>query len=342
MAYKINDLPSLGRPLDPTDELELSLSGANGSRKITGEEIVNGSFNLVPTEISHNGNSTAGGVTFNAGYNLYRQYGTFYNNPLLGVSKFYSYNVKDYTQFQFSYDNFTWSNPSEIDIYNESVLNAYIYIGGAGYTLNFIGEFFRETSSLSGYGRLYFPNCIAMDGPYFYGNPFVEVDMPSLEWASGTFSLGGTVKAINVPRLEHVQYLQIQYATFNLPNTAVSFPSLKYIAGQLYIYNVNGITSLDFPSLEATRGINVQSCPQLTSINVPSLKTVGFTYSERFVSVQFCPLDQASVDMILIGIDNGGQYNGTIQLGSFCSPPSTAGYIAVSNLVSKGWSVSTN
>jgi hypothetical protein len=40
MAYKINDLTALGRNLDPTDELEVSLTGATGSRKITGAQII--------------------------------------------------------------------------------------------------------------------------------------------------------------------------------------------------------------------------------------------------------------------------------------------------------------
>jgi hypothetical protein len=342
MAYKINDLPSLGRNLSETDLLELSLAGATGSRKVTGKEIVNGSFNLVSAEITHNGNIAAGGTTSYPGYNLLRQYGAFYNNPLIGVSETYVYNVKDYTQFQFLYDNFTYGNPSEVTIDNESVLNASINLSGVGYTVNFNGEFFKDIQSLYGSGKLNFPKCIAMEQFYSNGNPFVELDMPSLEWISGTFSLGGTVKEINLPRLEYAGYLQIQYATFNIPDTTLTLPSLKYIAGQIYLYGVNGITSLDLSELVATRGINIQSCAQLTSINVPSLVTVGFTYNDRFVSVQNCPLDQASVDMILQRIDLGGQYNGTIQLGSICSAPSAAGYIAVSNLVSKGWSVSTN
>lgn len=40
MAYKINDLTALGRNLGATDELEVSLTGATGSRKITGAQII--------------------------------------------------------------------------------------------------------------------------------------------------------------------------------------------------------------------------------------------------------------------------------------------------------------
>lgn len=42
MAYKINDLTALGRNLDPTDLLEVSLTGATGSRKMTGSQLANG------------------------------------------------------------------------------------------------------------------------------------------------------------------------------------------------------------------------------------------------------------------------------------------------------------
>jgi hypothetical protein len=44
MAYKINDLIAVGRNIDNTDLFELSLVGATGSRKITGQEIRDGIF----------------------------------------------------------------------------------------------------------------------------------------------------------------------------------------------------------------------------------------------------------------------------------------------------------
>jgi hypothetical protein len=42
-GIKIVDLPALGRDLISTDLLELSLAGGTGSRKITGQEIMNAS-----------------------------------------------------------------------------------------------------------------------------------------------------------------------------------------------------------------------------------------------------------------------------------------------------------
>ena len=59
MAYKINDLTALGRNLGATDELEVSLTGATGSRKITGAQIIGaasgglqGVHNLLGNQIS--------------------------------------------------------------------------------------------------------------------------------------------------------------------------------------------------------------------------------------------------------------------------------------------------
>ena len=61
-GVKIVDLPSLGRDLISTDLLELSLVGGSGSRKITGQEIMNASkLNVGATPII---NGTAGRILF--------------------------------------------------------------------------------------------------------------------------------------------------------------------------------------------------------------------------------------------------------------------------------------
>ena len=67
MAYKINDLTPLGRNLDPTDELEVSLAGATGSRKITGAQLIvgGGGFHLPikPRTGAGYSNTLMGGAT---------------------------------------------------------------------------------------------------------------------------------------------------------------------------------------------------------------------------------------------------------------------------------------
>jgi len=61
MAYKINDLTALGRNLGATDELEVSLTGATGSRKITGAQIIGATSSGIHT-ILLGGGSLFGGV----------------------------------------------------------------------------------------------------------------------------------------------------------------------------------------------------------------------------------------------------------------------------------------
>jgi hypothetical protein len=51
MAYKINELTALGRNLGATDELEVSLTGATGSRKITGKQITDAAGGGVHTVV---------------------------------------------------------------------------------------------------------------------------------------------------------------------------------------------------------------------------------------------------------------------------------------------------
>ena len=61
MAYKINELTALGRNLAATDVLEVSLTGATGSRKITGAQIIGATSSGIHT-ILKGGGSLFGGV----------------------------------------------------------------------------------------------------------------------------------------------------------------------------------------------------------------------------------------------------------------------------------------
>lgn len=62
MAYRINDLTPLGRNLSSTDELEVSLTGATGSRKITGAQII-GSVGAVTSVTGTSPVVSSGGAT---------------------------------------------------------------------------------------------------------------------------------------------------------------------------------------------------------------------------------------------------------------------------------------
>jgi hypothetical protein len=58
---------------------------------------------------------------------------------------------------------------------------------------------------------------------------------------------------------------------------------------------------------------------------------------------QNCALDQTSVDNILVSIDTAGQFNGTLGIDNGASsPPGPAGLAAKANLITRGWTVTTN
>lgn len=61
------------------------------------------------------------------------------------------------------------------------------------------------------------------------------------------------------------------------------------------------------------------------------------------LSVQTAALDQASVDNALVWLDSTGVINGIVNLSGGTSPtPSGAGATAATNLIGKGWTVTTN
>ena len=85
-GVKIVDLPSLGRDLISTDLLELSLVGGSGSRKITGQEIMNASkLNVGATPII---NGTAGRILFQGAGDVLGESGNLFwdnTNGRLGI-----------------------------------------------------------------------------------------------------------------------------------------------------------------------------------------------------------------------------------------------------------------
>jgi len=79
-GIKIVDLPAVGRDLAATDLFEMSLVGGTGSRKITGQEIMNASkLNVGSTPVI---NGSGGGVFFQGTGNVLQQSSNFtWDNP---------------------------------------------------------------------------------------------------------------------------------------------------------------------------------------------------------------------------------------------------------------------
>ena len=171
-----------------------------------------------------------------------------------------------------------------------------------------------------------------------YGNPAVELNAP-LVLSTNYFSFGGNVGLINLPSLEYVNSFQGQNANFL--NSVLELPSLKYINQNMYLYGCSGLVKLDMQNVKYIGSVYINSCPNLDTMILPELRAMK-TENPRQFEVYNTPLNQGSVDSILIGLDTGGQYNGTINLASLCASPSAAGVLALDNLISKGWSVSVN
>jgi hypothetical protein len=294
----------------------------------------------VPTNISHNGNQNSGKISFQFDpWSASPQKVFGFKHPLLPNDEiFYIFYVEEYTSFSFEYDNFSYSYPTEITINNDSVTSSSIQLWGVGYTVNFYGRFFSNTGNLQGRGILNFPNCLYMDNLEGYGNPFTSLLFPQLIAVNGC-NIGGGVQALNAPELVYAGSLQINY--MNGPLSSINLPKLKVINSDLYMYNNPNVQSLNFPELVYANGISIDQCQSLTTINVGSKLVLKEPY-QKYCNINNAPLNTASVDDLLIAIDNAGQYNGQINLTSLCQPPSAAGVTAKNNLISRGWSVSTN
>ena len=84
-GIKIVDLPAVGRDLAATDLFEMSLVGGTGSRKITGQEIMNASKLSVNNTPVING--TSGRIFFQGSTNVLQQSSSLFwdNTGFLGI-----------------------------------------------------------------------------------------------------------------------------------------------------------------------------------------------------------------------------------------------------------------
>lgn len=114
-------------------------------------------------------------------------------------------------------------------------------------------------------------------------------------------------------------------------NNAIALNGIEEWDGDdmnVYSLDLTGLSSMDqlYHSNTNLTHINITGCINLIDI-----------------SLWFNSLTEASVDHLLITLDNNGLTNGFIDISSGTnSAPSVIGATAVSNLISKGWSVSTN
>ena len=134
----------------------------------------------------------------------------------------------------------------------------------------------------------------------------------------------------NMPKVEGV------FPTLNVPNCVNFYRLLRGCAKITHINLTNFIGSSAADCREMFYG-----CSSLA--NVPA-GMFDLCLAKNFLNAFYaCGLTQASVDNILISLDNAGQSGGTIQLnGGTSAAPSAAGQTAKANLQARGWTVVTN
>lgn len=146
--------------------------------------------------------------------------------------------------------------------------------------------------------------------------------------------------------------------------TEINLPALQNIAGSLNLRNNAALTLLDLSALQ-TVGLdfNIVRCGSITQLNLSNListnntltvslntmlNTLTFPSSANIsgtvnYNLSQNALSQASVDSILVSLDNGGASNGNLDIsGGTNAAPGVAGAAAVISLTNKGWTVSTN
>lgn len=104
----------------------------------------------------------------------------------------------------------------------------------------------------------------------------------------------------------------------------------------------NSLTS--FPLLDFSNVTTFSRTWSLCSLleNFPSNSfdtSISTVYSESFISTN---LTTESIDNILISLDTNGVLNGTFAQSGGSNTPSATGLTAKANLISKGWTVTTN
>lgn len=335
---KISQLPAASA-LDGTELIALVQNGE--TKKAETSELIPILPEWIAPNITHNANPNAMQyfLNYSPSYAT-RERIMYFNSPYLpNDNPVYKYLIGEFTSFNLYFDNYSFGSPSEINIYNKAIMSwQFQGLWGSGFTMNYYGEYVPSLGSAQGCGYFNLPNCVMAEGIDIYGNPAVELNAP-LVLSTNYFTFGGTIGQIDLPSLEYVNSFQGQFANFSI--SVLELPSLKYINQNMYLYGCNGLAKLDMPNVKYIGSVYIDSCSNLDTMVLPNLRAMKSENPRQF-DVYNTPLNQASVDSILIGLDTGGQYNGTINLASLCATPSGAGNAAAFNLMQKGWSVTTN
>lgn len=196
-------------------------------------------------------------------------------------------------------------------------------------------------------------------------NPLLtSINLNSLSSVPGgslQFSQNASLTSISLPALATTNALSI------INNNALTSLSVTALTSINSLgFSGNHITSLTFSSLTTLNNASI-SGPFLTTVNLSSVTTGSAEYDINGITItsivlhaatalpssclQFdftsCALPVAGtggVNDILVKLDGWGRSNGSIDISGQTpsAPPSGAGATAVTNLIGKGWSVTTD
>ena len=128
-------------------------------------------------------------------------------------------------------------------------------------------------------------------------------------------------------------------------NKLTSFPLLDTSSGTNFSAAWQGCNKLTaFPLLDTSSSTNFSNawrdCTLLTSFPANAFDTnIASNYASSFTSTK---LLTQSIDDILISLDASGVLNGTFNQSGGGNLPSATGLTAKANLISKGWTITTN
>jgi hypothetical protein len=140
-------------------------------------------------------------------------------------------------------------------------------------------------------------------------------------------------------------------------NIVIDFDSLWTIPpyDSLTVNGLTGVSSFSAPAVTALvmtdcfgmSAVNLNNCADTTAFSFSSCNDLNtITVADAMNGTQFVvsttPLDEASVDAILIAFAAGTGVDGIMNLTSACAPPSGAASSAIADLADRGWTVTTN
>ena len=135
------------------------------------------------------------------------------------------------------------------------------------------------------------------------------------------------------------------YATWNSCSSLTSFPLIDTSSGTSFVqtwYLCSSLTS--FPLINTSKGTDFtyawRDCTSLTSFPANAFDVnIATNYSNSFIVTK---LSTQSIDNILVSLDTSGVINGTFNQSGGGNLPSSVGLTAKANLISKGWTITTN